>query len=39
VLIRATRGRPAGPGVRRSYEELRDALGLEPTLERLLAEA
>lgn len=39
VLIRATRGRPAGPRVRRSYEELRDALGLEPTLERLLAEA
>jgi SAM-dependent methyltransferase len=36
VLIRATRGRPAGAGVRHAYEELRDALGLQPTLERLL---
>jgi SAM-dependent methyltransferase len=37
VLIRATRGRPAGPAARRSYEGLRDLLGVEPTLERLLA--
>ena len=37
VLIRAVRGRPAGPEARRSYEGLRDLLGLEPTLERLLA--
>jgi SAM-dependent methyltransferase len=36
VLIRAVRGRPAGPEARRSYEELRDSLGLEPALERLL---
>jgi len=39
ILIRAVRGRPAGPEARRSYEGLRDLLGLEPTLERLLAEA
>ena len=37
ILIRAVRGRPAGPAARRSYESLRDLLGLEPTLERLLA--
>ena len=37
VLIRAVRGGPASAETRRSYEELRDALGLEPTLERLLS--
>ena len=37
VLIRAVRGRPAGADARRAYEELRDSLGLEPSLERLLA--
>jgi SAM-dependent methyltransferase len=37
VLIRATKGKPAGAAVRRAYEELRDALGLDPALERLLA--
>ncbi len=37
VLIRAVRGRRAGAEQRRAYEELRDALGLEPTLERLLS--
>lgn len=37
VLIRAVRGKPAGDGVRRAYEELRDSLGLDPALERLLA--
>jgi SAM-dependent methyltransferase len=37
VLIRAVRGRPAGPEARRAYEELRDSLGLEPSLERLLS--
>jgi SAM-dependent methyltransferase len=36
VLIRAVRGGPAGPAARRSYESLRDLLGLEPSLERLL---
>ncbi|MEP7335838.1 MAG: SAM-dependent methyltransferase [Actinomycetota bacterium] len=36
VLIRAVKGRPAGADVRRAYEELRDSLGLEPALERLL---
>jgi SAM-dependent methyltransferase len=36
VLIRAVKGAPAGAEVRRAYEELRDALGLEPALERLL---
>ena len=36
ILIRAVRGRPAGPEARRSYQGLRDLLGLEPTLERLL---
>ncbi|MBA2460295.1 MAG: SAM-dependent methyltransferase [Actinobacteria bacterium] len=39
VLVRAVRGRSAGAEVRRAYEELRDALGLEPTLERLLSVA
>ena len=39
VLIRAVRGQPAGPEVRGAYEELRDSLGLEPTLERLLSAA
>ena len=39
VLIRAVRGAPAGEEVRRSYEELRDSLGLDPTLERLLSAA
>ena len=37
VLIRAARGRPAGEDARRAYEELRDSLGLEPALERLLS--
>ena len=36
ILIRAVRGQPAGADVRRAYEELRDSLGLEPSLERLL---
>ena len=36
VLVRAVKGAPAGPDARSAYEELRDALGLEPTLERLL---
>ncbi len=36
VLIRAVRGQPAGADVRRAYEELRDSLGLAPSLERLL---
>jgi SAM-dependent methyltransferase len=36
VLIRAVRGRRAGAEARRAYEELRDSLGLEPALERLL---
>jgi len=36
VLIRAVKGRRAGSEARAEYEELRDALGLEPTLERLL---
>ena len=39
VLIRAVRGKPAGADVRRAYEELRDSLGLDPALERLLAAA
>lgn len=37
ILIRAVRGRPAGPAAQRAYLELRDALGLDPALERLLA--
>jgi SAM-dependent methyltransferase len=36
VLIRAVMGRRAGAEARRAYEELRDSLGLEPALERLL---
>ncbi len=36
VLIRAVKGAPAGAEVKRSYEELRDSLGLDPALERLL---
>ena len=39
VLIRAVKGAPAGAETRRAYEELRDALGLEPALERLLGAA
>jgi SAM-dependent methyltransferase len=39
VLIRAVKGTPAGPEERRAYEELRDSLGLDPTLERLLGAA
>ncbi len=39
VLIRAVKGAPAGADVRRAYEELRDSLGLAPTLERLLSAA
>ena len=37
VLIRAVKGKPAGDEARRAYEELRDSLGLDPALERLLA--
>ena len=37
VLIRAVKGKPAGADVRRAYEELRDSLGLDPALGRLLA--
>jgi SAM-dependent methyltransferase len=37
VLIRAVKGKPAGAEARRAYKALRDALGLEPTLEGLLA--
>ncbi|MBA3476734.1 MAG: SAM-dependent methyltransferase, partial [Actinobacteria bacterium] len=37
VLIRAVKGKSAGADVRRAYEELRDSLGLDPALERLLA--
>jgi SAM-dependent methyltransferase len=36
VLIRAVKGPPAGADARRKYEELRDSLGLDPALERLL---
>jgi SAM-dependent methyltransferase len=39
VLIRAVRGAPAGDEERRVYEELRDSLGLDPALERLLSAA
>ena len=39
VLIRATKGRPAGATARSSYERLRDSLRLEPSLERLLSRA
>jgi hypothetical protein len=37
ILIRAVRGQPAGVDVRRAYEQLRDSLGLQPALERLLS--
>ena len=37
VLIRAVRGTPAGMNERGAYEQLRDSLGLQPTLERLLS--
>ncbi len=37
VLIRAVRGGRPTPDARRAYEELRDALTLEPMLERLLS--
>ena len=39
VLIRAVKGAPAGADARRAYEALRDSLGLDPTLERLLTAA
>jgi SAM-dependent methyltransferase len=39
VLIRAVKGSPAGDEARRAYEELRDSLGLDPALERLLSAA
>ena len=39
VLIRAVKGGRAGADVRRAYEELRDSLGLDPALERLLGTA
>jgi len=39
VLIRAVKGSPAGPEVRKAYEELRDSLGLDPALEQLLSAA
>ena len=39
VLIRAVKGAPAEAEARRAYEELRDSLGLEPALERLLSVA
>jgi SAM-dependent methyltransferase len=39
VLIRAVKGTPAGEEARRAYEELRDSLGLDPALERMLSAA
>jgi len=39
VLIRAVRGTPAGAAALKAYEELRDSLGLDPMLERLLSAA
>ena len=39
VLIRAVQGRAGGAEMRRAYEELRDSLGLDPALERLLSAA
>ena len=39
VLIRAVRGAPAGDEAQRAYEQLRDSLGLDPALERLLSAA
>jgi SAM-dependent methyltransferase len=38
VLIRAVKGAPAGADARTAYEELRDSLGLDPALERLLGD-
>jgi hypothetical protein len=38
VLIRAVKGAPAGADAHRAYEELRDSLGLDPALERLLGD-
>jgi len=39
VLIRAVKGPPAGEEARRAYEALRDSLGLDPALERILSAA
>jgi SAM-dependent methyltransferase len=39
VLIRAVKGAPSGEEARRAYEDVRDSLGLEPALERLLGVA
>jgi SAM-dependent methyltransferase len=39
VLIRAVKGARASAEVRRAYEDLRDSLGLDPALERLLGAA
>jgi SAM-dependent methyltransferase len=39
VLIRAVKGARASADVRRAYEDLRDSLGLDPALERLLGAA
>jgi SAM-dependent methyltransferase len=39
VLIRAVKGARASADVRRAYEDLRDSLGLDPALERLLGTA
>jgi SAM-dependent methyltransferase len=39
VLIRAVKAEPAGATARRAYEDLRDSLGLDPALERLLSAA
>jgi SAM-dependent methyltransferase len=39
VLIRAVKGPPANSETRRAYEELRDSLGLDLALERLLGAA
>ena len=39
VLIRAVRGKPAGAEAQEAYERLRDSLGLDPALERLLSAA
>ena len=36
VLIRATKGAPSGSEARQDYERLRDSLGLDPALERLV---
>jgi SAM-dependent methyltransferase len=39
VLIRAIKGSPAGDEARHAYEDLRDSLGLDPALERMLSAA